>query len=154
MKLPTYLEKIKDDPEYQEASKALEYQFLFGNAVLRARLHKGWSQKELAKLVGTKQANISRVETGLANPTLDLITRICHVLDLDFSVEPKAMKNYVKIIHQYITKRNNVNISEIKVSNSFVANQMLHWYLRSKDSLEETTSIYVPDWPQPKQVEK
>jgi ribosome-binding protein aMBF1 (putative translation factor) len=83
MKLSQYDEKLIDDHEYQEALKALEYQFLFGNAVLRARLAKGWTQKELAKRVGTKQANISRIEGGLGNPTLELIQKICKALEIE-----------------------------------------------------------------------
>ncbi len=83
MKLSEYEEKTKDNREYQEALKALEYQFLFGNAILRARLARGWTQKELAKRVGTKQANISRIESGSGNPTLELIQKICKALELE-----------------------------------------------------------------------
>lgn len=83
MKLSDYDEKLNVDSEYQEALKALEYQFLFGNAVLQARLAKGWTQKELAKQVGTKQANICRIEGGSGNPTLELIQKICKALELE-----------------------------------------------------------------------
>jgi transcriptional regulator with XRE-family HTH domain len=83
MKLSEYDEKLKTDREYQEALQGLEYQFLFGNTVLCTRLAKGWTQKELARRVGTKQANISRIEAGLGNPTLELIQKICKALEIE-----------------------------------------------------------------------
>jgi ribosome-binding protein aMBF1 (putative translation factor) len=51
--------------------------------VLYARMAKGWSQSELARRVETKQANISRIEASLANPTFDLIRRLCDVLEIE-----------------------------------------------------------------------
>jgi transcriptional regulator with XRE-family HTH domain len=86
MKLSEYREKLAQNPEYVEAEKKLRIRFTLGNAVLRERIKKGWSQAELAEAVGTKQANISRIEACLANPTLDLIQRLCEILDLDFKL--------------------------------------------------------------------
>jgi len=42
--------------------------------------------------VGTKQATISRIEAGLANPTLSLIRKILQALDLDLKIQPAAPK--------------------------------------------------------------
>jgi transcriptional regulator with XRE-family HTH domain len=82
MDFNTYQKKLSEDQEYQRATKELRVFFEFGNAVLRARIKKGWSQTELACQVGTKQANISRIEAGIANPTLDLINRLSTVLGI------------------------------------------------------------------------
>jgi len=56
--------------------------------VIRARIKKGWSQAELAEKVGTKQANISRIESAMANPTLNLIQKLCQALDFEIAFEP------------------------------------------------------------------
>lgn len=89
MKLSEYREKLSQNPEYVEAEKGLRIRFAFANAVLSERIKKGWSQAELAEAVGTKQANISRIEAGLANPTLDLIQRLCETLDLELELIPR-----------------------------------------------------------------
>jgi len=82
MKYSEYKKNLEHNPEYQEARSDLELLFAFGDAVLRARLKKDWTQTELARRVGTKQANISRIEAGLANPTLELIQKLCKSLEL------------------------------------------------------------------------
>jgi len=90
MKYSDYLTKLKPDAEFQEATEQLKYQFAFGDAVLERRLKNGWSQSELARRTGTKQANISRIEAGMGNPTLDLIKKICDALDLELIFQPKS----------------------------------------------------------------
>lgn len=79
------LAELQKDPEYVQAEKALRFKIRLGNAVLYARMAKGWSQTELARQVQTRQANISNIESCLANPTLDLIRRICDVLGIELT---------------------------------------------------------------------
>lgn len=83
MKLNEWVEELNHNPEFVAAEKTLRFRFSLANAILRARIHKGWSQADLAAAVGTRQANISRVEAGLANPTLDFVRRICDILNID-----------------------------------------------------------------------
>jgi transcriptional regulator with XRE-family HTH domain len=90
MKYSDYRKKLMRDAEFQEATEQLKYQFAFGDAVLERRLKNGWSQTELARRSGTKQANISRIEAGMGNPTLDLIKKICDILDLELIFQPKG----------------------------------------------------------------
>lgn len=86
MKLSEYREKLEQNPEFTEAEEKLKARFELGNAVLMGRMKRGWSQADLAAAVGTKQANISRIEAGLANPTLDLIQRLCEALGLELKL--------------------------------------------------------------------
>ena len=92
MKLQEFSRYLEEDPEYLKAAEELHLQLLLADAVLKGRLHKGWSQTQLAEAVGTKQANISRIEAGLANPTLSLIRKILQALDLDLKIQPAAPK--------------------------------------------------------------
>jgi transcriptional regulator with XRE-family HTH domain len=96
MKYSEYKKNLEQNPEYREAKAELELGFAFGDAVLRARLRKGWTQTELARRVGTRQANISRIEAGLANPTLELIQKVCKALELqpEFRQRQKASQRY------------------------------------------------------------
>jgi transcriptional regulator with XRE-family HTH domain len=69
----------------------LKLQFALGDAMIRGRIQRGWSQSELARRVGTKQANISRIESALANPTLELVQRILRVLELEAHFIPPTV---------------------------------------------------------------
>ena len=89
MKLNDLDKKLQEKPDYIQAMDELALHFELANAVLRARLRKGWTQTDLAKAVGTKQANISKIEAGLANPTLALVRKITRVLELDVWFLPK-----------------------------------------------------------------
>jgi transcriptional regulator with XRE-family HTH domain len=86
MKLSALDQKLQENPEYVQAMDDLKLHFELANAVLRARLQKGWSQTELARAVGTKQANISRIEAGLANPTMTLLRKLSQALDLEIRI--------------------------------------------------------------------
>jgi transcriptional regulator with XRE-family HTH domain len=88
MNYTDYFHKLESDPEYKKAKAALKLHFALGDAVLRARLQRNWTQSELARRVGTKQANISRIEAGLGNPTIKLIQKIIQVLGLEISFAP------------------------------------------------------------------
>jgi ribosome-binding protein aMBF1 (putative translation factor) len=87
MKLQEFRQRLDQDPEYLKAEEELRLQLHLADAVLKGRLNKGWSQTQLAGAVGTKQANISRIEAGLANPTLSLIRKILKVLSLDLIIQ-------------------------------------------------------------------
>lgn len=50
------------------------------NLITAARLHKGLSQEELAKLVKTKQPSIARLESGKALPSVGFLDRIAKAL--------------------------------------------------------------------------
>lgn len=55
------------------------------------RLHKGWSQKELAMRVGTSQSYIARVEAGDIDPQVSTLRRIAAALE----VQPEVVLNAV-----------------------------------------------------------
>ncbi len=95
------LKELRQDPEYIAAEAELRPILDIADAVLRLRLAKGWSQAELARRVGTKQANISKLENGLANPTVDFLRRVAKALETDFSVHfgPKALNEAQAVIH-------------------------------------------------------
>jgi len=90
MKYSDWKRELEQDPEYLEALKDLKLQFALGDAMIRGRIKRGWSQSELARRVGTKQANISRIESALANPTIELVQRILRVLELEAHFIPAA----------------------------------------------------------------
>lgn len=90
MKLNALRQEMESNPEFKKAKEELALHFELANAILKARLEKGWSQKQLANAIGTKQANISRIEAGLANPTISIIRKIFLHLGLEIKVIPFA----------------------------------------------------------------
>ena len=59
--------------------------------LVEARLEKGISQAELARLIGTQRSNICRLESGTQNLTLDMLLKITTALrkDIKLSLEDK-----------------------------------------------------------------
>ena len=54
---------------------------MVGEAVAAARAKKGLSQKELSDLTGIDQSDLSRIERGIANPSVNTLNRIAKALD-------------------------------------------------------------------------
>jgi ribosome-binding protein aMBF1 (putative translation factor) len=52
-----------------------------GAQLASARAHKGLSQRALAELCSVDQAEISRIERGVSNPTADTLNRIASTLN-------------------------------------------------------------------------
>ena len=59
-------------------------QLLFRNYLKAARIEKGFSQQQLADLVGVSRNTISSIETGQFNPTAKLAFILCIALDKKF----------------------------------------------------------------------
>jgi transcriptional regulator with XRE-family HTH domain len=58
-----------------------------GETVARARKRDGLTQQGLARKLGTRQANISRIERGLQNLSLDILVRLDDALGLGLKIE-------------------------------------------------------------------
>lgn len=60
--------------------------------LISARLEKGLSQEQLAKLIGTQRSNICRIESGSQNLSVDMLVKICSALDkeINFSLEERS----------------------------------------------------------------
>lgn len=54
-----------------------------GRMIREARIQVGLSQKELASMVAMKQPDISMIEEGKKNITLETLLRLCRVLDIN-----------------------------------------------------------------------
>ena len=60
--------------------------------VIRLRIEKGLSQKELAEKIGTKQSAISRLENGDYNPSVELLSKIAKALDKELVIKFMDLK--------------------------------------------------------------
>ena len=62
---------------------------LIGNALSAARAKKGLSQKALSEATGIDQSDISKIERGVANPSVSTLSRLAEALDTKLIVSFK-----------------------------------------------------------------
>jgi UDP-N-acetylglucosamine 1-carboxyvinyltransferase len=60
-----------------------DYKEKIGNLIQESRLHRGYTQAQLAESLGTSQSAINRIEKGGQNISLEMIARISDVLSHD-----------------------------------------------------------------------
>jgi transcriptional regulator with XRE-family HTH domain len=73
---PGWLARIDEEIEREVIAAKVRY----------ARERAGVTQTELARRVGTRQPGIARVESGKVVPTLDLLQKIAHALELSLAI--------------------------------------------------------------------
>ena len=64
-------------------------QVIFGRCIAAARESAQLSQPQLAKQSGVQQADISRIERGLGNPTRDTLVKLADALGMQLVLQPK-----------------------------------------------------------------
>ena len=74
------LAKALENPEWKEGYDALELEFSIIEQVIRKRLEKGLTQKQLADKIGTKQSAIARLEGGTTNPSIAFLEKVAKAL--------------------------------------------------------------------------
>ena len=62
----------------------MDEKLVLKNRLKEARTEKGFSQAELAALVGVSRNTVSSIETGQFNPTAKLALVLCTALDKKF----------------------------------------------------------------------
>ncbi len=78
-------ETIYEDGETVREGKPAAFA-MAGSAVAAARARKGLSQKELSDLTGIDQSDLSRIERGVANPSVNTLSRIAQALDAQLHI--------------------------------------------------------------------
>ena len=87
VKLDDVMKEQLKDPGFKEEYDALEPEFAVMQAILRARVQAGLTQKQLADMTGISQADISRLERGTANPSIKTLQRVATALGRKVQIE-------------------------------------------------------------------
>jgi ribosome-binding protein aMBF1 (putative translation factor) len=74
------------EPGAAEAYDAARLAFELGAAVRGLREERGWSQTQLAQAAGMTQSAVARFEAGGTVPTLPVLERLAHALDVKLAV--------------------------------------------------------------------
>lgn len=77
---------LLDDREIESEYNELSPIYELKKEIIRLRIEKGLSQKDLAALMGTKQSAISRLENGSYNPSVEFLNRIAHTLGKELHI--------------------------------------------------------------------
>lgn len=82
-----YLSEKLNNPEIKAEYDALEPEFTIIQAMIDARKKAGFTQKQLSKATGIAQSDISKLESGNANPSLRTLQRLAHGMGMDLKIE-------------------------------------------------------------------
>ena len=90
IKYEDFKAQLLADAKVRKEYEALEPQFRLIRDVLLRRNELNLSQSQLAKLVGTRQPAISRLERGDGSITLTTLRRVANALNADLAISLKA----------------------------------------------------------------
>ncbi len=79
--------EMLEDPETMAEFESLRPHYEIMSAMIRARKERGLTQEELAARTGLHRSNISRLERGNYNPSIDLLSRVAQGLGMELHIE-------------------------------------------------------------------
>ena len=82
-----YKNKCIEDSNFKTEYDDLEPEYDIINAMIKARKEQGLTQKQLSELTGISQADISRIENGTRNPSLEMIKRLATGMGMRLKLE-------------------------------------------------------------------
>ncbi|MBU3979682.1 helix-turn-helix domain-containing protein [Patescibacteria group bacterium] len=89
MDLQTHKKQLMKNPKFRKLYEESEIEYQIARAVIRARIEKGLTQKQLAERLNTKQSVISRLESSNTTPSLSFLKRLADALQIKLQVQFK-----------------------------------------------------------------
>jgi len=86
-------DRILENPRVKKEYEKNSLQFDVAEKVMKARIKKEMTQKELAERIGTTQPNIARVESGNYEPTLKILHKISKALGTELILTFAVLEN-------------------------------------------------------------
>ena len=82
-----FKKELLKNPQVKAEYDALEPEFNIIQAMIDARKQQNLTQEELSKRTGITQADISRIENGTRNPSLEMVKRLAKGLGMQLKLE-------------------------------------------------------------------
>ena len=82
-----YKKQALKDPEVKKEYDALGPEYNIIQAMIDARKDQHLTQKDLSARTGITQADISRIEKGTRNPSLEMLKRLASGLGMQLKIE-------------------------------------------------------------------
>lgn len=86
-KFDDFLEEQLQDEEFKREYESMQPEFDVIRAMVDARISQNLTQKELAERTGINQADISKLENGTRNPSVNLLKRLAEGMDMILKIE-------------------------------------------------------------------
>ncbi len=80
-------EELMKDPEFKEEYEELKPRYELISEIIKARREQNITQEELALRIGTQKSNISRIESGTYNPSLNFLSKLAKGLGKEIHIE-------------------------------------------------------------------
>ncbi len=81
--------KLLKNPEFKKIHDQTRIEYEIAKAVIKARIEKGLTQKQLADRLHTRQSVISRVERANTTPSISFLKRLATALGITLQVQFK-----------------------------------------------------------------
>lgn len=81
--------KLLENPEFKKLYEESRIEYEIARTVIRARIDRGLTQKQLADKLHTRQSVISRVEGANTTPSLSFLKRLAAALNTTLQVQFK-----------------------------------------------------------------
>lgn len=88
-----FLQEQLRDPEFRREYEALQPEKAVISAIIEARKSTGLTQKDLARLTGIAQGDISKLESGNANPSIRTLQRLALAMGMALKIEFVPIKS-------------------------------------------------------------
>lgn len=75
-----YLNRKMNDPVFRKEWEEGDDEHQLVKAMIQARIDSGISQQQLSERSGINQSNISRIERGEGNPSVETLSRIARAM--------------------------------------------------------------------------
>lgn len=85
--LDNYLQEQLQNPEFAKEYEAVQPEMDIIRAIVDARTSQNLTQKELSARTGINQADISKLENGTRNPTINLLKRLADGMGMSLKIE-------------------------------------------------------------------
>ena len=82
-----YKKQQMQDPELVREYEAIQPEMDVIRAIVNARTSQNLTQKELAERTGINQADISKLENGTRNPSINLLKRLADGMGMALKIE-------------------------------------------------------------------
>lgn len=84
-----YLNERLQNTEFRKEYEKYEPEIECVRLLTEARKKQKITQKQLSKMTGIRQSNLSRIETGMCSPTLDTLQKIAVSLGKKLTIQIK-----------------------------------------------------------------
>ncbi|NSW92062.1 MAG: helix-turn-helix transcriptional regulator [Firmicutes bacterium] len=112
-KLPDAWEMIEriSDTSAMERAELYDIYYNISTKIFDYRISKGWSQKELARVLGISQAMVSKLESGEYNYTVEQLWKISKKLGWKLNISFEGMDEEYKVCYE----KDNIQILDMAV---------------------------------------